>query len=157
MRYSRIFLLANIIIACCISIVVHAQSVYLKTGMYRVADSTAHGSIKREYEIMGYTRILYLLPDPILTAKNIQSMKIEKSELDGQSELMVSFDKSGRKIWYDVTKELIDRQVAFVLDNKVLMASFIRAQIANGQFGIAGDTREDVEAIMQVLNKESKE
>jgi preprotein translocase subunit SecD len=132
---------------------VRAQSGYLQTGIYHVADSS--NGVRCKYVLIRDTAFLYLLSEPILTTKNIKSLKIEHSGLIDNWELVIGLNKRGKRIWRSATAGSVGKRIAFVLDNSVLVAPNITEPVTTGQIGIAGNyTHEQLETFKITLKKE---
>jgi hypothetical protein len=83
---------------------------------------------------------LYILQsNPSLDNSLISECDIKANMYDKYSELTISFDKSGKSIWEDVTKRNVGKSIAIVLDKKVLFAPLLQTEITEGKCTITGD------------------
>ncbi|MEK9170837.1 MAG: protein translocase subunit SecD, partial [Patescibacteria group bacterium] len=85
----------------------------------------------------------YLSQDPYfrstdLNGKYIKSAKVEFSQNTYQPEVSVQFDGEGAKIFEDLTKRNVGKQVSIYLDGLPISAPVVREQISGGSAVISG-------------------
>jgi protein-export membrane protein SecD len=75
-----------------------------------------------------------------LTGKNLEKATVSyQSQGLGSPVIDLKFDEEGTKLFADITKRNIGKPVAIFLDNELLQAPIIQAEIPNGQAQITGD------------------
>jgi preprotein translocase subunit SecD len=67
----------------------------------------------------------------------------------------MQLDKFGTKKWADATQKSILKMLAFIVNNKLIVAAKVNCQIANGVSAInRGEySRQDIEVLKRILNK----
>jgi preprotein translocase subunit SecD len=130
------------------------DSTILHTGWYYVID-TANG-VERRLDKSSQT--FFLDPLPIVTAKNFTSFEIYESNADGHKYLGLTLrlDKEGTENWSSATANSIGKQLAFVLDNRLLQVARVNSQITAGVTALnRGDyTREELENFKTIIKNE---
>ncbi len=89
-------------------------------------------------------------PEGGLTGKNIKSARPVPNPMTGQPQINFELDKEGAKIFAQITRENIGRQMAIVLDGVLYSAPVIRSEIPNGTGEISGDY--DIKEAYQLAN-----
>ncbi|MGY0035131.1 SecDF P1 head subdomain-containing protein [Pedobacter sp. NJ-S-72] len=99
----------------------------LYTGWYYVVDSGK--GIKRQLDKS--KEIYFIDRHPIVTPINLS---IEENNVGGAEyyRLFMQLDGPGSKLWAVATKKAIGKQLAFILDNRLLYVAPVFAQILNG-------------------------
>ena len=90
----------------------------------------------------GGNRSLFALRErqqPAPGQKDLESVGMQESNRKGNYDLMLTFSKDGADSWARMTKENVDRNVAIVLDGKVVAAPMVRMEITMGKCMITGD------------------
>ena len=89
-------------------------------------------------------------PEGGLTGKNIKSARPVPNPMTGQPQINFELDKDGARIFAQITRDNIGRQLAIVLDGVLYSAPVIRSEIPNGTGEISGDY--DVKEAYQLAN-----
>lgn len=100
---------------------------------------------------------LYLLQHQGSMDNSFVSEVLVKSDVTGKSpELLIAFNESGRVMWKDITRRNIGKSIAFVLDQKVLLAPMVKSEIGGGKSLITGNfSLEEIGRIRSLIsNKE---
>jgi preprotein translocase subunit SecD len=122
----------------------------LRTGWYYVIDS---GNFKRQLDKS--SEFYFIDPHPITTAKNIAELEIYSTDY-GKSGLVMRLDKNGTETWSIATEKYIGKRLAFILDNKLMIAAKVNSQITSGATAInrAVYSDEEIENFKTIINKE---
>jgi len=90
-----------------------------------------------------------------LTGKNLEgaSLKLQNQGLS-EPQVTLQFDSQGAKIFADISKRNIKKQVAIYLDGKIVSAPTVQTEIDNGQAVINGHfTLEEAKNLAKKLNE----
>jgi len=134
------------------------ESIYLKTGWYIVTDSTQ--GIPREMNINSKKEVIYIDTLVQLKPKDIELFYLTTDSKDDKVvHLIMYFDKAGTEKWSILTKQFIDKKLAFVINNKIEMTPKVNSQITNGAFILWGYdyTPEEMFAIKNLLETQKNE
>lgn len=71
--------------------------------------------------------------------EDLISVDIQESNRKGNYDLLLTFSKEGADKWARMTKENVGRNIAIVLDGKVVTAPNVRQEITQGKCMISGD------------------
>ena len=106
------------------------DSTILYTGWYYIVDND--NGFKRQLEKS--TDTFYIDPKPIVVAKNFTTFEIYESNAGGQKYigLTMLLDETGTENWSVATEKAIGKQLAFILDNKLLHVAKVNSQITAG-------------------------
>ncbi len=89
-----------------------------------------------------------------LSGKNLKSANIEFMSQSGKPEVAIEFDAEGTKMFADLTKENIGKQIAIFLDGEVISAPTVQTEITDGKAVITGNfTLEEAKKLSQRLNE----
>jgi preprotein translocase subunit SecD len=107
----------------------HDSSI-LYTGWYFIMDS--ENGFKRPLDKSSDT--FFIAPNPIVTAKNFTSLEIYESNSDGQKYigLSIKLDETGTENWSAATEKAIGKNLAFILDNRLVHVAKINSQVSAG-------------------------
>lgn len=86
--------------------------------------------------INGSNKKVYLRNKAVLTDAHIASAKVAKTEYGPQIEIV--FTDEGRNIFAKITRENIGKPLAIIIDDKVISAPVIMAEISGGKAVITG-------------------
>jgi len=102
----------------------------LYTGWYYIVDTD--NGFKRQLDKS--TDTFFIDPKPIVVAKNFTTFEIYVSNTDGQKYfgLTMRLDGQGTENWSVATEKAIGKQLAFILDNKLLYVAKVNSQITTG-------------------------
>jgi preprotein translocase subunit SecD len=106
------------------------DSTILYTGWYYIVDTD--NGFKRKLEKSSET--FFINPKPIVTAKNFTTFEIYESKAGGQKYvgLTMRLDKIGTENWSVATGKAIGKQLAFILDDRLLHVAEVNSQITAG-------------------------
>jgi protein-export membrane protein SecD len=90
-----------------------------------------------------------------LTGKNLKSASVQFAQQGiSEPEVLLQFDEEGTKLFADITKRNLGKQVAIFLDGELQMAPTVNSEIANGQAVITGNyTPQEAKDISKRLNE----
>lgn len=89
-----------------------------------------------------------------LTGKNLKRSEVQFAPQTGKPEVGIEFDSEGAKIFAELTKENIGKQIAIFLDGEVISAPTVQAEISDGKAVITGNfTLEECKKLAQRLNE----
>jgi beta-lactamase regulating signal transducer with metallopeptidase domain len=95
---------------------------------------------------------LYVRREILLDGSHITEAKVVKDPINRAPQINVKLDAEGKERFAKITRENIDRQLAVVLEGKILTAPVIRDEIAGGQISITGSfTEEEATALAKKL------
>lgn len=78
------------------------------------------------------------LGETVLTGANLKKAQVAYDQM-GKPVISIEFDASGAKAFAEVTSQNVGRQLAIVLDNKVLSSPVIQEAISGGKAQISGN------------------
>jgi preprotein translocase subunit SecD len=106
------------------------DSTILYTGWYYIVDTD--NGFKRQLDKS--TDTFFIDPKPIVVAKNFTTFEIYESNAGGQKYigLTMRLDEQGTENWSVATEKAIGKQLAFILDNKLLYIAKVNSQITAG-------------------------
>lgn len=87
----------------------------------------------------GAQKSLKLAKEVLLDTTHIASASVEKDSASGQDQVRVTLTPEGRKRFAEVTKKNIGKQLAVVVNKKVLIAPVINSEIPGGEVVITGN------------------
>jgi TolB-like protein len=76
--------------------------------------------------------------DAELTGADIESASVALDNFTGQPVVQIEFNPKGTKIFSDLTRENVGKQLAIVLNGEILSAPVIRTEISGGRAMISG-------------------
>lgn len=125
--------------------------VTLKTGWYYIVEDRSGTSRQ-----LNSTDEFYLIDTvPIVTVKEVE--KIELSVYQHQNQLLITFKESAAEKWRIATEKSIGKPLAFILDDKLIMAPRVMEAIPNGKSSIAGHySKDELLAIKKRIEKQMK-
>jgi preprotein translocase subunit SecD len=89
-----------------------------------------------------------------LSGKNLKKAGVEFMSQSGKPEIGIEFDSEGGKMFAQLTKDNIGRQIAIFLDGQVISAPTVQAEITDGKAVITGDfSLEEAKKLAQRLNE----
>jgi preprotein translocase subunit SecD len=125
--------------------------VTLKTGWYYLTEDRIGTSRQ-----LNSTDEFYLIDTvPIVTVQEVE--KIELIVYQHQNQLSITFKESAKEKWKIATEKSIGKKLAFILDDKLIMAPNVMEAIPNGKSSIAGHfSKDELLAIKKRIEKEMK-
>lgn len=119
----------------------------LKTGWYAVSEQKT--AYKRQLERSKET--FYIDPEVIVPVEQFRNTEIVSGSFGGENNpvLVIRFTLQGAERWSEATQKAIGKQMALVVDNRLVSVSKIMLQITTGvsSFSREGYTRKELEAI----------
>ncbi|TSC91887.1 MAG: preprotein translocase subunit SecD [Parcubacteria group bacterium Licking1014_17] len=89
-----------------------------------------------------------------LTGKNLKIARVEFDQTTYQPEVSLELDAQGAKLFADITKRDLGKQVAIFLDNRIISAPTVKTEITNGKAVISGGfTAQQAKALAEYLNR----
>jgi len=79
-----------------------------------------------------------ILVPTLLTGKYIKTARVEYDGTTNKPQIGIVFDSEGAKLFADITKANIGKQLAILLDGQVISAPTIQSEILGGQAQISG-------------------
>jgi protein-export membrane protein SecD len=79
-----------------------------------------------------------ILVPTLLTGKYIKTARVEYDGTTSKPQIGIVFDSEGAKLFADITKANIGKQLAILLDGQVISAPTIQSEILGGQAQISG-------------------
>ena len=124
----------------------------LQTGWYYIKDSDG---LKRQLD--RDTTWYSIDPTPIVTAKNIEAIEIYESNF-GDVGLSMQLDSEGTKVWSEATDRAAGKQLAFILDDKLLHVPRVNSQIIVGMTALNRGiySRQDLERFKKRIEGQSR-
>lgn len=130
------------------------DSTILYTGWYNIVDT--NNGIKRQLDKS--TDTFFIDPNPIVTVANIKTSEIYESNTGGQKfvGLTMHLDETGTESWSVATEKAIGKQLAFILDNRLLQVAKVNSQITSGVTALnRGDySRAELENFKKIIESE---
>jgi hypothetical protein len=99
-------------------------------------------------------RSLYALREsqqPAPRQKDLESVGMQESNRKGNYDLLLTFSKEGADSWALMTKENVGRNVAIVLNGKVVASPMVRMEITMGKCLISGNFSKTEASEMKTL------
>ena len=98
-------------------------------------------------------QVIYKLASPSMTGKSIQQAQVAFDSKNNQPQVNFTMTSAGAAEFEAVTRKLLKKQMAIVLDNKVWSAPTIQSVISGGSGQITGTfSLEEVKNLVLVLN-----
>lgn len=130
------------------------DSTILYTGWYYIVD--IDNGFKRQLDKS--TDTFFIDPKPIVTAKNFTKFEIYESNAGGQKYigLTIRLDEKGTENWSIATEKAIGKQLAFILDNRLLHVPKVNSQITAGVTALnrADYSRAELENFKTIIESE---
>lgn len=125
--------------------------VTLKTGWYYIIEDRSGTSRQ-----LNSTDEFYLIDTvPIVTVQEVE--KIELVVYQHQNQLSIKFKDSAAEKWKIATEKSVGKQLAFILDDKLIMAPTVMTVIPNGYSAITGHfSKDELLVIKKRMEKQMK-
>jgi protein-export membrane protein SecD len=89
-----------------------------------------------------------------LSGKNLKTANVQFMSQSGKPEVGIEFDTEGTKLFADLTKENVGKQIAIFLDGQVISAPTVQTAITDGKAVITGNfTLDEAKKLAQRLNE----
>lgn len=100
---------------------------------------------------------LYLLHNKAkLTNADISKSEIKTASSGNMPFIELTFNEAGKAIWYEMTKNNINKSIAIVMDERVLQAPIVKSEIKEGKCIITGNfTMKEIQRINALMNNEA--
>ena len=96
---------------------------------------------------------LHVQKTPLMDYTAIRSATVEWDASSGEPEINIELSDVGKELFAAVTKENIDKRLAFVLDGHLYLAPVIRSEITEGKVQITGHfTEEEASELAAKIN-----
>ena len=106
----------------------------------------------KAYEIPNENRKIFLEQEPVL--KNVDIKSAEHVMEGDMHQIRLNFNRSGRKKLAKITRENIGRRMGIVVNERLVAAPRIMAQIPGGVAVISGDfSADEAEKIVRTFSK----
>ena len=105
----------------------------LVTGWYHVIEDS--NGFARTMD--DFPETLFIDPKPIVTKAHVKEAFISESDYGGKN-ISLEFEETGAKAWADATEKAIDKKVACIIDDVLIMAPVVRDKITGGKAMISG-------------------
>ena len=126
----------------------------LKTGWYYIADKPT--PFKRQLE---KTQTSYFInPVAIVTAKQIAKVGIADDDIRHAKYVAIKFNDAATNAFSIATAKSIHQKIALIIDDKLIIAPTVQAQITSGVSAInRGDySKEELERFVTIIKTEMK-
>lgn len=88
-----------------------------------------------------------------LTGEHLSSAALDYDQQSGKPQVAIQFDDEGKKLFAEITKKNLGKQLAIFLDDEVLTAPTVQSEITEGKAVITGDYKaEDAKKLAIQLN-----
>jgi protein-export membrane protein SecD len=89
-----------------------------------------------------------------LSGKNLKTANVQFMSQSGKPEVGIEFDSEGAKMFADLTKANVGKQIAIFLDGQVISAPTVQTEITDGKAVITGNfTLDEAKKLAQRLNE----
>jgi protein-export membrane protein SecD len=118
-------------------------------------DFIAQGKTAPDYEILTEDRygatIKYLVKKtPEMTGARIADASVQRDRVSNQPTIMLRFDQAGKNAFAKITADNVGRQLAIVLNGKLMSAPRINERISGGYATVSGNF--DIHDAMNLAN-----
>lgn len=106
-----------------------SNSLKLPSGFYHLTTDTNGHCMPLDKT----NQIFRINPIPILTVENMVNFQLFKSKVGpGEMGLAIWLDEGGTERWFAATRQSIGKQLALIIDNKLIQVSIVQSEISNG-------------------------
>lgn len=135
-----------LIIACVLHGSIIAQNeMQLKTGFYYVFEKSDSAVL-----IEGKRDTAFVSIAPILTVAEFNKTKIKKTKYGYSLQIILS--KTGKEMFSDATAKWINKKIAFVINNQIVMAPVVKEKISTKKI-IITETSFEKEELLDMKEK----
>ena len=129
----------------------------IKTGLYIVNKNDSCTDTVNFHKINYSDEVLCVDNKPILTDANFDSIKvnIDTTSYGIDYTLAIKLDSTSAKTFAEVTKSLVGKKIAIIVDGKVVSAPVLRDPITSGRIAVFSD-KETILEIEKELNKKKE-
>ncbi len=86
--------------------------------------------------------------------KDLSSINIEKSKRTDSYDLLISMSEEGAENWARMTRENVGRNIAIIIEGKVVAAPVVRSEIKHGKCMISGNfSKEEISHMKKLLEQ----
>jgi preprotein translocase subunit SecD len=134
------------------------QAKNLETGLYLVNPSDSCSGISNKNSVIYLSDTLCLNPKPVITTNDFESCMIDSSAYGGNEiySLDIKLKKTAAIKFKEITARNVGKKIAFIIDNKVVMAPVVRDRIPSGLLTVGGDKEENIKKLYEKLKLEMK-
>lgn len=106
-------------------------------------DASTADSEQMKYKTKdGQTMTLHVQKTPLLDLTAVESAAVDNDTPTRELGIRITFTAQGRQRFAEVTKQIIHKRIAIVIDGKVYSAPIIQAEISADSVPITGDSTE---------------
>jgi preprotein translocase subunit SecD len=102
--------------------------------------------------------VLHVAKEALLDDGDINSVQFQADPVSGRPQVGITFTEQGKKAFAEVTRTNLNKQLAIIIDGKVVSAPVIRTEIRDGKAIIDGNfTEEEAKDLAARINKTLQE
>jgi len=83
--------------------------------------------------------VLNVAKGALLDESALESARVQNDPITGSSQIGITFTEKGRKAFAEITRTNLNRQIAILIDGKVVSAPVIRTEILGGKALLDGN------------------
>jgi preprotein translocase subunit SecD len=120
----------------------------LQTGFYYIVEADDGFKRQLDKDSLSY----FIDPTPIVTSKNIVKFEIYTSNYGGIG-LSMKLDDNGTIAWSEATEKATGKELAFIVDNKLIQVARVISQITGGMTALNRGiyTKRELEEIQKLI------
>jgi len=119
-------------------------------GIYKVTDN---GTL---FSLVNDTVSLRVDTVPLVSASEFNSVKKKYDKVINQFELLITLNENAAENFAKITEENIGKQLAFIIDDKLLTAPIVQKKITGGKLSVTGLDKKLVTEIEKYFRKSKK-
>lgn len=131
-----------------------AQQTKFETGCYFVIDNTTESCVRPQPDKSG--RSYCLDTKPIVTKVDFRNVELNEFMLEQKTEyaLIIRLNDKGRDKFAKATDRYTGKRIAFVIDNRLIMAPVAKTRIESGtiRLGTRYWTHDDLKIFYETIN-----
>ena len=108
----------------------------------KVSDRAGADTIRMELERNGHKEILNVSKNPVLTTADVAAAATQDDPLNGTDVVVLKFTPDGAERLAEVTADSIDKQLAVLLNGKLVSAPIVKQPITGGSVQISANSKE---------------
>jgi len=131
------------------------QDSILKTGWYYISDNET--SYKRQLDKT--SEFYFINPNVIVPVEQFDKMELTENKFDKFPMIIIRFDSKGTDNWSIATEKSIGGRLALIVNDKLVIAPKVNAQIIAGVSAInrSDYTQQDIDEIFKTIENERNE
>jgi preprotein translocase subunit SecD len=132
---------------------IFSQENVLQTGIYRIVETDSCTNKDEFIKLSDSEQNYCLHRRPLITSNDFDSVKIITDTTEGWNNytIIIKMDSSAGLLFGKETTELVGKKVAFVINDKIIMAPVIRDPILSGTIEVFCD-EESINEVKKALN-----